>query len=95
MKPVGVQGNWLASLRNAYKNGHIRNDTDAPVPKVWHASDHWCVSVWDWAPGPGPGDFVKQFADENAAIDFIVQYFFGRTPEFAARRAHEDQRRPI
>ncbi len=95
MKPTSVQGNSLASLRNAYKNGHTRDDTDAPVPTVWNASDRWNVSVWDWTPGPGPGDFVRQFADEDAVIDFIVQYFFGTTPEFSARLAHDDQRTAI
>jgi hypothetical protein len=93
IKPTGVSGNSLPSLPNAYKGGHTRNDTDAPVPVVWHAADRWCVSVWDWAPGPGPGDFVKQFTDEDAAIQFIVQYFFDKTPEFSARLAHEDQQR--
>ncbi|WP_080437162.1 CPCC family cysteine-rich protein [Burkholderia ubonensis] len=92
MKPINVEGNSLASLSNAYKDGHTRDDTDAPVPTVWHASDRWNVSVWDWTPGPGPGDFVKQFADEDAAIDFIVHYFFGKTPEFSARLAHDNQR---
>lgn len=95
MKPISVQGNSLVSIRNGYEAGHTRDDTNAPVPTIWHASDCWRVSVWDWVPGPGPGDFVKQFADEDAAIDFIVQYFFGETPEFSARLAHEDQRRPI
>ncbi|MFL9862210.1 hypothetical protein PQR72_41935, partial [Paraburkholderia madseniana] len=95
MKPTSVRGNSLPSLRNAYKDGHTRDDTDAPVPVVWHASDGWYVSVWDWAPGPGPGDFVKHFVDEDAAINFIEQYFFQKTPEFSARLAYEDQQKPI
>lgn len=95
MKPTSVQGNSLPSLRKGYEDGHTFNDTDAPVPVIWNASGRWHVSVWDWAPGPGPGDFVKEFVDEATAIHFIIQYFFDETPEFSARRAHERQRRSI
>ncbi|WP_157652006.1 hypothetical protein [Burkholderia ubonensis] len=95
VKPISVQGNWIPSFRNDFENGHASTDTDAPVPVVWHAIDRWWVSVRDWVPGPGPGDFVKDFVDEDAAIDFIVQYFFHDTPEFSARLAHENQRKPI
>ena len=94
MKPISVQGNSLPSLRRDYENGHSLDDTDTPVPVIWSASGRWHVSVWDWAPGPGPGDFVKEFASEAAAIHFIVQYFFCETLEFLARLAAENQSSP-
>jgi hypothetical protein len=34
---------------------------------------------------------MKEFADEAAAVHFIVQYFFHETPEFSARLAHSRQ----
>lgn len=94
-KPIDVHGNSLPSLRKAYEAGHMLDETDAPTPVIWHASDSWRVSVRDWAPGLGPGDFVKSFVSEADAIQFVTQYFFSETPEFSERLAHEYQQRPI
>ena len=92
MKPIDVQGNSLPSLRKCYDAGYTFDDTDMPVPVVWYAPDGWRVSVWDWVPGPGPGDFVRAFANEAAAVQFVVEYFFHETPEFSVRLAYESQK---
>ena len=93
MKPIGVGGNSVPSLRQCYEAGYTPDDSDAPVPVVWNNGESWCVCVRDWVPGPGPGDFLKKFVDEAAAVQFIVQYFFDETREFTELLAHENQKR--
>ncbi|MDY7807334.1 hypothetical protein [Burkholderia stagnalis] len=89
IKPASVQGNALPGFRGGFRNGHVLDETDAPAPVIWNSSGRWRVAVQLFAPGPGPGDFVKEFADEAEAVHFIVQYFFHETPEFSARLAYD------
>ena len=37
----------------------------------------WAFRVWDWCPGPGPGDFENRYSTLAEAIDAVLEYYFG------------------
>ena len=49
--------------------------TRMPTLTLCEAGD-WNISVWEWVPGPGPGDFTKKLASLDEVLANILSYFF-------------------
>lgn len=75
--PVIVADEKMNVLENVY--------SDCPHVSVRHEDNKYIVSVWDWVPGPGPGDFETAFTNEDAAMDEVKSYFFGNNQNFKKR----------
>ena len=89
-KPKSVGGNHTG--HKAYF-GPDEITTDAPCPIVFWNEDSWIVTVSDYAPGPGPGDFVHHHATVEYAIEEILEYFFGNHDEMKLRQAENQRKR--
>jgi hypothetical protein len=53
-----------------------------PLTLWWHGKDPWEVSLNQWVPGPGPGDFREEFESQEHAVEFILSYYFGENKYF-------------
>lgn len=61
--------------------------SDCPLVSIRHEEDSWMVSVWEWVPGLGPGDFEKCCTTESEAIAIAMDYFLRETTWFKERLA--------
>ncbi|MDJ0727286.1 MAG: hypothetical protein QNJ38_19475 [Prochloraceae cyanobacterium] len=59
------------------KNGRDKILCDAPSVYLYPDNDKWIFQVWEFMPGPGPGDFREEFASISDAIPVILDYYFG------------------
>jgi len=77
-KPQSIEGN----SRDGYKTlfGSDKIACDAPCVQLYPLDDQWLVEVWEYMPGPGPGDFQEKFLEFNNAVSFVLDYYFG-SPE--------------
>ena len=50
--------------------------TRMPALKLWGEAGNWNISVWEWVPGPGPGDFTNKLRSLDDALAKIMSYFF-------------------
>ncbi len=66
--------------------------SDCPKVSIQFENDHFLVSVWDWVPGPGPGDFELKFDTEEEAVDMAFQYFFTKNKYFEERLNYQLKR---
>ena len=65
--------------------------TDVPSPVIYAKVDgSWSVKVWEYRPGPGPGDFDMEFPSESAAVDDVIRYFFDDHPKFLEYKQADD-----
>jgi hypothetical protein len=48
----------------------------------WRKERSWEVSLHQWVPGPGPGDFCEIFENQDDAIALILSYYFGENRYF-------------
>lgn len=64
-------------------------ETDAPMVGVFIQKDTYKVQVWQWIPGPGPGDFELEFHSEEAACSLVINYFFEMNEHFEAYKNYE------
>lgn len=84
----------------AYTRDDEGNDqlTHMPSPKLWGETGNWNISVWEWVPGPGPGDFTKKHMSLEEALESILSYFFDpndehfKEAELALRERMQGQR---
>lgn len=63
--------------------------SDCPHLSIRLENNHFVVSVWDWVPGPGPGDFELTFAEASEAVKQALTYFLEPNPYFEARLKYE------
>ena len=93
IKKIEAGGNAIPSMNRApiVDISEEKDDSlsDCPMLHLMLKGDQYEVSCWDWVPGPGPGDFCLPFSTENAAIDFVLTYFFEENPYFEARKVYE------
>ncbi|MCL9805477.1 hypothetical protein NAT51_08085 [Flavobacterium amniphilum] len=99
LKKTGINGNRLPNYRSIPiatldENGEITEGltSDCPVMNLWYNKDHFLLSCWNWVPGPGPGDFEKEFTDQDELVKFIISYYFGSNEYFEARKKYEEGR---
>lgn len=53
---------------------------DAPIGAVLRAdmgAGGWAFRVWDWCPGPGPGDFERRYPTLESTVTAVLDYYFG------------------
>jgi len=72
-KPTTVSGNSRTGHRARFGGVEI----DGPCPYLHCARSKWVVTVEEYEPGPGPGDFVNEWNTPDEAIADILEYFFG------------------
>ena len=77
IKPSSINGNCLPDYE-AWYNDHDGKEkmSDAPRIVIYPRSELWHVTVSDYVPGPGPGDFDIHFNSEEEAVDNILNYYF-------------------
>jgi len=86
---IGYPSGYLISLPesaggNTLYDGEVytRDDqgqdqlTRMPTLTLWGEAGDWNISVWEWVPGPGPGDFTKKLASLDEVLANILSYFF-------------------
>jgi hypothetical protein len=59
---------------------------DAPAVTLHADGSHWCVTSWDYVPGPGPGDFVDRWNTPEEAVADILDFYFGDPARMEAKR---------
>jgi len=48
-----------------------------PGSRLYPRANKWIFEVWEFIPGPGPGDFQEEFTSIGDAIPVILDYYFG------------------
>jgi len=85
-KPYGTKGNFLPNARKRVElNRHFGDKKDCPMMHLRFNNDIGQIEIWDYVPGPGPGDFVKEFSSSNEMTEFILNYYFQPNPDFQAK----------
>lgn len=51
--------------------------TDDPMVWLYPYDDVWFVTVHEYAPGPGPGDFTDVWDTPDEAVTDLLDYLFG------------------
>ena len=74
-KPASVNGNNIPD----YEWGWYSTDLvlNAPLVYFHREENDWVVTVHDYMPGPGAGDFVNRHDSADKAIQDILDYYFG------------------
>tara|TARA_R110002072_G_scaffold262818_3_gene421692 strand:+ start:2071 stop:2472 length:402 start_codon:yes stop_codon:yes gene_type:complete len=80
-KPIKIIGNkvenyGIQSLVEYIDGERIISQTDLPSLALLYESGKWRIDCTEFAPVPGPGDFTKEFQNEESAIEYIEKYFF-------------------
>ena len=73
IKPKGLFGNSLPENNQSKIIIHFGEEemfSDCPIMRVNKTDNKFTASCWDWAPGPGPGDFAKDFVTEDELVSF-------------------------
>lgn len=84
-KPKGVGGNSLEDYGSSW--GLNGPDLDAPALTLHaEAEGRWFVTLHACIPGPGPGDFVDEWATPQEAVADILDFFFGDPARMGAKR---------
>lgn len=79
-KPIEVIGNSLPNYKLVF--GSENKETDAPCSVFFQSKGKYIFTVWEFIPGPGPGDFWKSFNTPQEAVEAILEYYFGHSKEF-------------
>ncbi len=76
-KPNTVPGNCLPGSKGLW--GSTGQVVDAPCPRLHFAPEtgEWVVTVHEYIPGPGPGDFVNSWGTPEEAVADILDYLLG------------------
>ena len=64
---------------NIINKSHL-NYLQNPRLDLKKIDNHFQITHWDYAPGPGPGDFILDFESEIEVVSFIESYYFGSNP---------------
>jgi hypothetical protein len=59
-------------------------ETNAPVLGIYVEENGFKVQVWQWVPGPGPGDFEVVVSTEEEVYIHTINYFFEKNEHFDA-----------
>jgi len=62
---------------NIINKSHL-NYLQNPRLDLKKIDNHFQITHWDYAPGPGPGDFILDFESEIEVVSFIESYYFGK-----------------
>lgn len=84
-KPSIVPGNTRPNCRAMFGSGGP--EVDAPSVYLYAIDGMWYVEVWEYVPGPGPGDFRHRHATLKSVLDDVLDYFFGPSVRTLAKAA--------
>lgn len=98
-KPVGIPGNCIEGrirepivefeeVDGEFAPKKEQFKTDAPALSILIEPNGFRVQVWNWVPGPGPGDFDTLVETEEEACALIINYFFEENEHFEAYRQY-------
>ena len=98
-KPLTTQGNCIKGristpicefeeVNGKFVLKEDQFETDAPVLGIFIEKNGYRVQVWQWVPGPGPGDFQLIVSSEEEAFEATINYFFEQNEHFQAYRKY-------
>jgi hypothetical protein len=64
---------------------HDDRESDAPALRLSTDNGDWIVSLHEYVPGPGPGDFRHLHGHLADAIADILDYYFGDPARMQAK----------
>ena len=73
-KPISVEGNVRVLSYAMWKDD---TPLDGPFVDIIIEDDTIAVQVRLTVPGPGPGDFRNIYTEVDAAVDDVIDFFFG------------------
>jgi hypothetical protein len=75
-KPATVPGNSIPGYEChwGWSEGII---IDAPCVGLQYEAKQWVVTVHEYIPGPGPGDFVNRWDTPEQAVADVLDYLLG------------------
>ena len=79
LQQAGLQIKSFGST-GTFANGYAAWDPladDMSTARIYPLEGRWIFEVWEYTPGPGPGDFQRFFDSLNEAIDAVLDYYFG------------------
>lgn len=99
IKPTGIEGNYIPKweslpiITGYNEKSEVSEEyiSDCPSLSLWFVKNNWSVILHEWTPGPGPGDFNLEFENEDAAIDFILDYYFSDNIYFKEKKDYVSQ----
>jgi hypothetical protein len=74
-KPESVPGNRRQNYETYLGSEEIL--CDAPCTRIYPKDGKWIFELWEWVPGPGPGDFQEEYLSINDTVPAILDYYFG------------------
>jgi hypothetical protein len=83
-KPQRAGGHSLPDFVGYWADGDLR--LDAPTLYLHTCGSRWFVTSHDYVPGPGPGDFIREFASPEEAVSDILDFYFGDPARMALKR---------
>lgn len=83
-RPSGIEGNRREDYQRdfcGFRDGEmiVLDTLDAPLGVLEQSPEPgaWLFRVWDYAPGPGPGDFEREYESFDEAVSAVLDYYFG------------------
>ena len=83
-KPQSAGGHSLPDFEGYWATGGMR--LDAPTLFLHTSGGRWFVTSHDYVPGPGPGDFIREFATPKEAVADILDFYFGDPSRIELKR---------
>lgn len=80
--PESSAGNRLPGCEAYFPDDQGQDQiTRMPSLKLWGEAASWNICVWEWVPGPGPGDFTRMHMSLDDVLKNILSYFFDPNDE--------------
>lgn len=98
-KPMTTNGNCIEgkiwkpihqfeSIEGKLTEKENQFETNAPILGIFIEENGFKVQVWQWVPGPGPGDFELFVTNEDDVYAHTVHYFFEKNEHFEALKKY-------
>ena len=72
---------WTCSVIHLSANGQLKEvESFSALDSILYWDEdkqRWIFSVWEWTPGPGPGDFENYYTTLEEAVTDVEKYYFG------------------
>ncbi|MCA9078983.1 MAG: hypothetical protein KDA58_00430 [Planctomycetaceae bacterium] len=89
------EANLITVVGEEYGNDVIEV-LDAPISFLQRSTsgndEGWTFRVWDYCPGPGPGDFEQHYGTLTDAVNGVLEYYFGN-PDWMCAEYNQYRRR--
>ncbi|SRR5260370_23964306 len=81
-RPRTVKGNHRPDYQRFFRespepHSRIVDHIDAPKGYLRWNAEGWSFRIWEWIPGPGPGEFERIYPTLEAAVQAVLEYYFG------------------